>query len=341
MKPRLALPFHLIRLDQPDGYILHVSYGYQNGGDAMNPNHAELVWVAVREPRTTVSDQPSAAGATKVQLDIIVEGKAGGVLGRSGQPYKLSIFVFDFTAGANPNSVANNFTQHVVERFDAAHGWPDKVATFTVALNDTAAVQGHLLKCYATLTSTNQIGSFVESPLFLLHLGDVWDGSKPQVTAEAVDAQRSRPGSQPLHDDEETSRRADEQPAAVSTQRVAAWLDAYSRAREAHDTQAISTLFSQDATYRYHSWDAPVRGREAIKALWLKEQDAPDTCEEHYETLVVDGELAVATGRIRYLGPDRSVQQQYFSCLVVRFDGADHCTEFTKWYMKPPQETSG
>jgi hypothetical protein len=77
---------------------------------------------------------------------------------------------FDFTAGANPHSAENTFTQKRVESFDAAHGWPDKVATFTVVVKDPDLVDGHLVKCFATLISSNEINSFVESPLFLVHL---------------------------------------------------------------------------------------------------------------------------------------------------------------------------
>ena len=82
----------------------------------------------------------------------------------------LEIGALDLTTGTNPHSAANNFSQRRVERFDDAHGWPDKVATFTITLNDLLAVQGHLFRYYAILTSPNQIVSFVESPIFLLHL---------------------------------------------------------------------------------------------------------------------------------------------------------------------------
>jgi hypothetical protein len=136
----------------------------------MNPNHAELVRVTVRGPRQIIGDHASTIGPPAFQFDVIVEGEAGQVLGASAQPCTLSMFAFDFTAGANPDSAANSFTQQRVERFDVAHGWPDKVATFTVVLKDPDAVEGHLLQFFATLLSTNQISSFVESSLLLVHL---------------------------------------------------------------------------------------------------------------------------------------------------------------------------
>ena len=147
----------------------------------MNPNHAQLVRITVQEPQMIVPDQASATGPPTFEFEVVVEGRAGAVLGASAQPYTLGLCAFDFTAGASPHSHANTFTQQRVELFDAAHGWPDKAAAFTVVLRDPDAVAGHLLKCFATLVSTNQIASFVESPLFLMCL----DAPAPRWTAAA------------------------------------------------------------------------------------------------------------------------------------------------------------
>jgi hypothetical protein len=136
----------------------------------MNPNHAELLRVTAQDPERIVGDGASAGAPPAFRFDVVVEGRAGHVLGASAQPYTLCVSAFDFTAGANPDSGANTFTHQRVERFDAAHGWPDKLARFTVLLRDADAVEGHLLKCFATLIGSNQLTSFVESPLFLVHL---------------------------------------------------------------------------------------------------------------------------------------------------------------------------
>jgi hypothetical protein len=42
----------------------------------------------------------------------------------------------------------------------------------------------------------------------------------------------------------------------LERERVAAWLDGYSRAWESYDADAIGELFGKDATYRFHPWDA-------------------------------------------------------------------------------------
>jgi ketosteroid isomerase-like protein len=122
----------------------------------------------------------------------------------------------------------------------------------------------------------------------------------------------------------------------LDRERVAAWLDGYSRAWESYDAAAIGALFSADASYRWHPWDEPVQGREAIVAAWLDDRDAPGTYEGRYQPLAVDGDLAVGTGRSRYFAPDGSLEREYHNCFVMRFDGEGRCREFTEWFMKRP-----
>jgi hypothetical protein len=133
-----------------------------------NAQTARLVRVTTRALGGAVpSETPLAENGTK--FEVVVEGLAGYLLSTTGQPYSLEIVAFDVTAGCNPHSERNNFTQKRLEQFDGVDGWPHKLAIFTVTLNDPAAVQGHLLRYHAVLLSAGQIASFVESPLFLLH----------------------------------------------------------------------------------------------------------------------------------------------------------------------------
>ena len=141
-----------------------------------NANNAKLVKITTRALGGGVpTDNPLSAAYA--QFDVVVEGRAGRVLGVSSQPYELQISALDLTTGTNPHTAANNFSQRRMERFDAAHGWPDKVARFIVTLDDPPAVQGHLFRYYAILTSANQVVSFVESQIFLLYQHEVDLGS--------------------------------------------------------------------------------------------------------------------------------------------------------------------
>lgn len=140
-----------------------------------NANNAKLVRIATRSWGSNIDDATPLTDEDN-RFQVVVEGKAGTVLGASGQPYALEIGAFDITAVINPHSAANDFTQRRIEQFDAAHGWPHKEAIFTVTIHDVSSVQGHLLRYYATLVSANKILSFVESPIFLLY--SAWSGDR-------------------------------------------------------------------------------------------------------------------------------------------------------------------
>ena len=51
------------------------------------------------------------------------------------------------------------------------------------------------------------------------------------------------------------------------------WLDRYIEAWRTGDRAQIKALFADDATYKYHPWDDPVQGAEAIAGDWLANPD--------------------------------------------------------------------
>jgi ketosteroid isomerase-like protein len=117
---------------------------------------------------------------------------------------------------------------------------------------------------------------------------------------------------------------------------VRTWLDAYVDAWHTYDRAAIAALFTEDATYAYHPWDegeALVRGRGAIVADWLEEQDPPGSWEAQYEPLMVEGDQAVATGTTRYANGNI-----YWNLWLLRFGEDGRCAEYVEWFMVPPSE---
>jgi ketosteroid isomerase-like protein len=108
----------------------------------------------------------------------------------------------------------------------------------------------------------------------------------------------------------------------------ARWLDAYVEAWRTCDPAAIGALFSDDAEYRYHPWDEPVRGRDAIVASWLDNRDEPGSWEAAYRPWAVDGDRGVATGTSRYGNADG--RQVYHNVFLCRFDADGRCGAFTE-----------
>ena len=127
---------------------------------------------------------------------------------------------------------------------------------------------------------------------------------------------------------------------AVDEATVEQWLTRYVEAWQTYDAPAIGELFSEDAVYRYHPWadaEEEVRGRDAIVASWLGEQDTPGSWTAEYAPWAIEGERAVAVGVSRYLTEDRSaVAREYHNVFLLRFDADGRCREFTELYMRRP-----
>jgi ketosteroid isomerase-like protein len=126
---------------------------------------------------------------------------------------------------------------------------------------------------------------------------------------------------------------------------VEGWLQAYVDAWKTYDRDRVAALFAPDVRYRYHPYDDPLEGRDAVVASWLGEadfpgastRDEPGTYEAGYRAIAVDGDVAVATGTTAYRGaPGGPVEKVFDNCFVIRFDEDGRCTEFTEWYVERP-----
>jgi ketosteroid isomerase-like protein len=126
---------------------------------------------------------------------------------------------------------------------------------------------------------------------------------------------------------------------------VDTWLEAYVAAWKSYDRDAIGELFADQVEYRYHPYDEPIRGRDAVVASWLGEttaagastRDEPGTYDASYRAVATDGDTAVAVGTSTYADePGGRPRRAFHNCFVMRFDGNGRCREFTEWYMQRP-----
>ncbi len=118
---------------------------------------------------------------------------------------------------------------------------------------------------------------------------------------------------------------------------IADWLARYIEAWASYDREQIGELFAEDAEYRYHPFDEPIRGREAIVESWLDEPDELGTFKAEYHPVAVDGDTAVAVGTSSYSDePGGEVARVYENCFVIRFDDEGRCVDFVEWYLKRP-----
>ena len=124
------------------------------------------------------------------------------------------------------------------------------------------------------------------------------------------------------------------------------WLDDYVSAWKSYDYDDIGALFAADVAYRFHPYDEPLVGREAVVDAWLGEsnaagtstRDAPGTYDAHYTPYAIEGDLVVARGTSVYQDhPDGPVTRTFDNCFLMRFDGDGRCAEFTELYMERPR----
>ncbi len=131
----------------------------------------------------------------------------------------------------------------------------------------------------------------------------------------------------------------------MTRERVSDWLRRYLDAWKSYDRRAIAALFSDDVVCRYHPYDEPIVGIDAVVESWLGEGDHPGapgrdeagTYDGAYEPVAIDGDVAVVTGVSSYTeGSGGPVTEVYDNCWIIRFDPAGRCREFTEWYMRRP-----
>lgn len=121
------------------------------------------------------------------------------------------------------------------------------------------------------------------------------------------------------------------------------WLGRYVAAWLTYDPKQIGDLFSEDVSYRYHPYDEPTIGRDAVVASWLGEdesgvastRDEPGTYDAAYAPVAVDGDVVVATGTSRYRDePGGPVTKVFHNCFVMSFDSDGLCRDFVEYYTK-------
>lgn len=118
----------------------------------------------------------------------------------------------------------------------------------------------------------------------------------------------------------------------TTAEHVRMWLASYLEAWRTYDPDLIGDLFAVEATYAYHPWDEPIRGREAIVADWLREPDPPGSWDAEYRPLLVAGRDVAVEGRTRYA--DGKV---YENLWILEFDDDGRCSSFVEWYMVSPE----
>jgi ketosteroid isomerase-like protein len=120
----------------------------------------------------------------------------------------------------------------------------------------------------------------------------------------------------------------------VTRNDVMAWVAAYERVWRSPGTDQLAGLFADDATYLVSPWAEPVRGLEAIGALWEAERDGP---EEEFtmtsEVVALDGAVAVVRAEVEYAATGNRWRDLWILCFAPN----GLCAAFEEWPFAPDQ----
>lgn len=119
---------------------------------------------------------------------------------------------------------------------------------------------------------------------------------------------------------------------------VSDWIAKYERAWRQPGTDALTGLFTTDATYRQAPFQEPVVGLPAIGRMWEVERTGPDEAFELTSAVVaVDGDTAVVRAEVQYGTP---THQQYRDLWIVQFAPDGRCRAFEEWPFWPDKPYS-
>ena len=114
------------------------------------------------------------------------------------------------------------------------------------------------------------------------------------------------------------------------TESLNSWMDAYVLAWSTNQADDIAALFTEDAVYDPQTAGGEWDGLAEIIARWQEADDDEENWEFEWQPLVATDDLAVVTGRTRYLEPPIS----YRNLFVIRFREDGRCYDFTEWYIE-------
>jgi uncharacterized protein (TIGR02246 family) len=118
---------------------------------------------------------------------------------------------------------------------------------------------------------------------------------------------------------------------STSKREVQRWVDDFVAAWRSRDPEAITDLFTADATYAHSPWKEPLQGVEAIVEDWLAELDPPGSWQAEYEAAYVAGNVAIVKGRTEYPEEGRT----YANLFEVEFEDG-RCSSLVEWHMRMP-----
>ncbi len=111
------------------------------------------------------------------------------------------------------------------------------------------------------------------------------------------------------------------------------WMQTITRAWEQRDAEAAANLFTADATYQENPFEAPMRGRDAIRQYWANLPAEQTDIAVTYEVLSVTASTGVARWTATFTRLPSRQRARLEGVLIASFkDNAVQAHEFKEWW---------
>ncbi len=120
--------------------------------------------------------------------------------------------------------------------------------------------------------------------------------------------------------------------AVMSRVAFQSWLDAYGRAWETRDPEAVVALFTESGTYQETPFVEPMRGRAAIAAYWSRATGPHSNVHFGYEVLTLDGNQGIAHWWCSFVRLPGKASLKLDGIFVLQFDGEGRCNSLREWW---------
>ena len=112
------------------------------------------------------------------------------------------------------------------------------------------------------------------------------------------------------------------------------WIEAYRRAWEERDAEAVAGLFTPDATYRSNIFEQPHQGRDAVRTYWESVTSTQSEARVRMGRPFVEGDRVAVEfwTNMKVEGEDVTLP----GCLLLDFDEEGQCRRLREyWHYEP------
>lgn len=112
------------------------------------------------------------------------------------------------------------------------------------------------------------------------------------------------------------------------------WLQRFAKSLEDRDSDEFAALFAEDGLYYETPFDAPFRGRAAIRESVVRFATSRTNVRFEYEVLCRDGGRSMVWWRLASVAIATRAEVVVDGIFIVSFDQYDRCTLYREWWHK-------